>query len=82
MHSEEFLEKLYEEHIEENLRTEPQRFLDADEFKILKKLQERSLLHYVRSPESRSEACFFVSRFIEYFKTAKEPSNVRLLWLF
>ena len=82
MHREEFLEKLYEEHIEENLRKEPQSFLDADELKILKKLQERSLLHYVRSPESRSEACFFVSRFLEYFKTVKEPSNVRLLWLF
>ena len=82
MHSEEILEKLYDEHIEENLETEPQSFLDANEFKILKKLQERSLLHYVRNPGSRSEACFFVSQFIEYFKTVKEPSSVRRLWLF
>ena len=82
MHSEEILEKLYDEHIEENLGTEPQSFLDANEFKILKKLQERSLLHYVRNPDSRSDACFFVSQFIEYFKTVKEPSSVRLLWLF
>ena len=82
MHSEEILEKLYDEHIEENLETEPQSFLDANEFKILKKMQERSLLHYVRNPGSRSEACFFVSQFIEYFKTVKEPSIVRHLWLF
>lgn len=82
MRDEIFLENLYLEHIDENIRKFPQSFLDADEIKILKKLDEMSLLHCVRNLSPKSETWATISLFVDYFKLVPEPRNPRILWAF
>ncbi len=82
MRDEIFLENLYLEHIDENIRKFPQSFLDADEIKILKKLDEMALLHCVRNLSPKSETWATISLFVDYFKLVPEPRNPRILWAF